>query len=85
MVLPLEGIKVIELGAWVVGPTCARALGELGADVIKVSSNGRSGHSHAPYRIRCRRCKNDFIESHERKNFNVCTTKATKETLKQFF
>jgi formyl-CoA transferase len=36
MVLPLEGIKVIELGAWVVGPTCARALGELGADVIKV-------------------------------------------------
>ncbi len=38
MVLPLEGIKVIELGLWVVGPTCARILGELGADVIKVES-----------------------------------------------
>jgi len=36
MVLPLDGIKVIELGAWVVGPTCTRVLGEMGADVIKV-------------------------------------------------
>jgi crotonobetainyl-CoA:carnitine CoA-transferase CaiB-like acyl-CoA transferase len=38
MILPLEGIKIIELGVWVVGPTCARVLGELGADVIKVES-----------------------------------------------
>jgi crotonobetainyl-CoA:carnitine CoA-transferase CaiB-like acyl-CoA transferase len=36
MVLPLDGMKVIELGAWVVGPTCGRILGELGAEVIKV-------------------------------------------------
>jgi len=36
MVLPLEGTKVVELGIWVLGPTCARVLGELGADVIKV-------------------------------------------------
>ena len=36
MVLPLQGMRVIELGAWVVGPTCARVLGELGANVIKV-------------------------------------------------
>ncbi len=36
MVLPLQGMRVVELGAWVVGPTCARVLGELGADVIKV-------------------------------------------------
>jgi len=42
MVLPLEGIKVIELGVWVVGPTCARVLGELGADVIKIE-NPRGG------------------------------------------
>jgi len=38
MALPLEGTKVIELGVWVVAPTCARVLGELGADVIKVES-----------------------------------------------
>jgi crotonobetainyl-CoA:carnitine CoA-transferase CaiB-like acyl-CoA transferase len=36
MVLPLQGIKVIELCHWVLGPTCTRVLGELGADVIKV-------------------------------------------------
>jgi len=36
--LPLEGIRVVEFGAWVVGPTCARILGELGADVIKVEN-----------------------------------------------
>ncbi len=36
MVLPLQGIKVIELCHWVLGPTCARVLGELGAEVIKI-------------------------------------------------
>ena len=36
MVLPLEGIKVLELGLWVLGPSCARVLGEMGADVIKI-------------------------------------------------
>lgn len=34
--LPLEGIKVIELCHWVLGPTCCRVLGEMGADVIKI-------------------------------------------------
>ncbi len=36
MALPLEGMKVLELGFWVLGPICARILGELGADVIKI-------------------------------------------------
>ena len=42
MPLPLQGIRVIELCVWVAGPTCARILGELGADVIKVE-NPRGG------------------------------------------
>jgi len=36
LVLPLDGIKVVELCHWVLGPTCGRILGELGADVIKI-------------------------------------------------
>ena len=33
---PLEGIKVLELSTFVAAPVCARLLGELGAQVIKV-------------------------------------------------
>ena len=33
---PLEGIKVVELGLWVAGPSAAAILGDWGADVIKI-------------------------------------------------
>jgi crotonobetainyl-CoA:carnitine CoA-transferase CaiB-like acyl-CoA transferase len=32
----LEGIKVVELGFWVAGPSCAAILGDWGADVVKI-------------------------------------------------
>ncbi|MEH7345111.1 CoA transferase [Bacillus sp. JJ1532] len=35
---PLEGIRVIELGAFVAGPFASRLLGEFGAEIIKVES-----------------------------------------------
>ncbi len=38
MMKPLEGLKVIELATFVAGPTCARALADWGAEVIKVES-----------------------------------------------
>jgi crotonobetainyl-CoA:carnitine CoA-transferase CaiB-like acyl-CoA transferase len=36
MSLPLEGIKVIELGNFIAGPFCGMLLGDMGADVVKI-------------------------------------------------
>jgi len=36
MSLPLDGIKVIELGNFIAGPFCGMLLGDMGADVIKI-------------------------------------------------
>lgn len=33
---PLDGLKVVELGTLIAGPSCARTLAEFGAEVIKV-------------------------------------------------
>ncbi len=33
---PMEGIKVVEMGVWVAGPSCAAILADWGADVVKI-------------------------------------------------
>ncbi len=33
---PLEGVRVIEMGVWVAGPSCAAILADWGADVVKI-------------------------------------------------
>jgi formyl-CoA transferase len=38
--LPLQGIKVIELGTLIAGPFCARLLAEFGAEVVKIEPPG---------------------------------------------
>jgi crotonobetainyl-CoA:carnitine CoA-transferase CaiB-like acyl-CoA transferase len=38
--MPLEGIRVVEIGAYTAGPLAGRYLADLGAEVIKVESTG---------------------------------------------
>ncbi len=39
--LPLEGIRVLELGHTVMGPTCGLILADMGAEVFKVERTGK--------------------------------------------
>ena len=39
--LPLEGIRVLEFGHMVMGPSCGMVLADMGAEVIKVEPNGK--------------------------------------------
>lgn len=41
--LPLEGIRVVEMGQIVAGPTAGLILGDMGADVIKIEPPGSGG------------------------------------------
>jgi formyl-CoA transferase len=37
-ILPLEGIKVVDLTTWALAPVCAAALGDWGAEVVKIEN-----------------------------------------------
>jgi len=49
-VLPLDGVRVVDLSRVLAGPFCGSLLGDLGADVVKVEEpgSGDEGRSWAP-------------------------------------
>src|SRR5262245_17251877 len=64
---PLEGIRVVDLSRALAGPFCTMALGDLGADVIKVEEPGVDDdsrhwgppfqHGESAYFLSCNRNK----------------------------
>jgi len=69
--LPLEGIRVLELTTGAAGPTCARALGEFGAEVIRIETRLR-GDGHRGEDPKKWNKKPDFVKLHRgKKSFTV--------------
>ena len=69
--LPLEGVRVLELTTGAAGPTCARVLGEFGAEIIRVETRLR-GDGHRGEDPKKWNKKPDFVKLHRgKKSFTV--------------
>ena len=55
VLLPLEGVRVVEMGSLLAGPFCGQLLGDFGAEVIKVEPPGKGD----PMRVWGRHRKED--------------------------
>ncbi len=49
-VMPLEGLRVLDLSRFIAGPVCCQMLADMGADVVKVERpGGEDGRRHRPF------------------------------------
>ena len=69
--LPLAGIRVLDLSRVLAGPMCAMALGDLGAEVIKVEHPGR-GDDTRDWGIRVGKTETAYYNSANRNKESIC-------------
>src|SRR5690554_1971679 len=68
---PLAGVRVLDLSRVMAGPLCAMALGDLGADVIKVEHPGR-GDDTRDWGVRVGSRNTSYFNSANRNKRSVC-------------
>ena len=76
--LPLAGVRVLDLSRVLAGPACAQALGDLGADVIKVEHPER-GDDTRDYSMRVGANGSTYFNSLNRNKRSVCLDLKTPE------
>lgn len=75
---PLSGIRVLDLSRVLAGPLCAMALGDLGADVIKVEHPAR-GDDTRDWGVRVGGRNTSYFNSANRNKRSICLDLQTEE------
>ncbi|MBS0466512.1 MAG: CoA transferase [Proteobacteria bacterium] len=68
--LPLDGVRVLDFSRVIAGPTCSMALGDLGADVIKVEHPDR-GDDTRDYGLRVGKTETTYFNSMNRNKRSI--------------
>lgn len=76
--LPLAGVRVLDLSRVLAGPMCAMALGDLGAEVIKVEHPGR-GDDTRDWGLRVGKTETAYFNSANRNKRSICLDLQTPE------
>src|SRR5690606_21716057 len=75
---PLAGIRVLDLSRVLAGPLCAQALGDLGADVIKIEHPAR-GDDTRDWGMRVGTRNTSYFNSANRNKRSVCIDLQTED------
>lgn len=69
--LPLAGVRVLDLSRVLAGPMCTMALGDLGAEIIKVEQPGR-GDDTRDWGLRIGKTETAYFNSANRNKESIC-------------